>query len=255
MGTLTREQIAQFVRDGYVVAPQCFDSQTATDLIPLFWEAAPISPSDRSGWEKKVYLVQKNFVDGPAKALWSEVGIGVLDDLVGAERYLPPQGSGWVLLNLPGFAHTPWTAPTDGWHIDGIHFHHHVHSREQGLIGLLLFTDVEPGGGGTAVNPGSHHITARILRDAEPEGLDHVELARRVGAATEGMPVVEVRGNAGDILMMHPHLYHASSANCSERVRIASNFCVTLREPMNLKRPDPADYSPVEQAIVLAISE
>jgi hypothetical protein len=65
---------------------------------------------------------------------------------------------------------------------------------------------------------------------------------------------VEVTGAAGDMLMMHPHLFHASSPNCTDRVRIAANFCIALNEPMDLRRSHPADYSLVERAIVNALA-
>ena len=69
-------------------------------------------------------------------------------------------------------------------------------------------------------------------------------------AQTRHLPVVEVIGDAGDMVLMHPHTYHGSSDNCSDRFRVASNICVGLHEPMNLDRADPDDYSPVERAIV-----
>ncbi|MBV9865770.1 MAG: phytanoyl-CoA dioxygenase family protein [Abitibacteriaceae bacterium] len=186
--------------------------------------------------------------------LYSERVVGTFDDLLGAGRYAKHRGTGYVLLGLPGFAAPPWTPPQDGWHIDGVHFHHHVNSCEQGLIGLYLYTDIEHGGGGTVVRPGSHRITARILNEAEPEGLAHHELSRRVAEQVQDLPVREVIGNAGDMVVMHPHLYHGSSDNVHERIRIASNMCIGLHEPMNLHRANKAEYSPVELAIVNALS-
>ena len=254
MKFLSGEQTTQFLRDGYIVVKEAFPREVAEELVGQFWAEAPIAPNDRAAWEQRIYLIQKGFSPREGGPLWGESAFLALDDLLGEGRYNKPNGSGWPLLNLPGFATPPWTPPTEGWHIDGIQFHHHVNSKDQGLIGLLLFTDVAPGGGGTAVKPGSHHFCSRILQEAEPDGFEVSELARVVGDATMDLPAIEILGNAGDILMMHPHLYHASSPNCSDTVRIASNFCVTLHEPMNLNQPDPAAYSLVEKAIVQALS-
>lgn len=259
MKILTNAQAAQFLQDGYVVVEECFSRETAAGLVEQFWDAAPlqgVQHDDRATWTHKILLIQQGFEPKMGGPIWTARALGALDDLLGEGRYSPPRSSGWPLLNFPGFAAPPWSPPSDkgGWHIDGIHFHHHVHSREQGLIGLLMFTDVAPGGGGTAVKPGSHHITSRILRDAEPEGLHHEELTRRVAEATTPLPAIEVRGGAGAMLFMHPHLYHASSPNCSEMVRIASNSCIALHEPMDLNRPDAGAYSLVEQTVVAALT-
>ncbi len=247
-------QAEQFLREGYAVVSDAFPCTVAEELVEQFWAEAPIDRGDRTGWKDRIVLIQKRFTPESGEALWSEWACAALDDLLGEGNYNTPHGSGWPLLNLPGFATPPWTPPTSGFHIDGIHFHHHLDSPEQGLIGLLLFTDVAPGGGGTAIKPGSHYVTAQILRDAEPAGLDHVELARRVDAATVNFPVVEVLGNVGDILMMHPHLYHASSPNCTQRVRIASNFCVSLKQKMTFQSTEDRPLSLVEQAISLAVA-
>jgi hypothetical protein len=252
---LTREQREQFMAEGYVLIRGAFPRAAAEMLVPQFWAASPVPEDDPGAWKEPVFVIQRNFTEGPGATLWSTPALSALDDLLGVGRYHTPSGSGWPVVNLPGFHTLPWTPPTKGWHIDGIHFHHRVSSPEQGLIGLLLFTDVEAGGGGTAIKPGSHRITARILRDAEPDGLAVGELCRRVYAETVHLPVIEVVGAAGDMLMMHPHLFHASSPNCRDRARIAANFCIALKEPMDLRRPNPADYSLVECAIVDALAD
>jgi hypothetical protein len=250
---LTSEQRAQFLADGFVLLRAAFPREAAEALVPQFWASAPVPKDDPGAWEQPVFVIQRSFGEGPGARLWSDRALAALDDLLGAGRYHAPAGSGWPVVNLPGFHALPWAPPARGWHIDGIHFHHHVNSPEQGLVGLLLFTDVEPGGGGTAVKPGSHRITARILWDAEPDGLELAELCRRVDVATAHLPAIEVVGGAGDILMMHPHLYHASSPNCRSRARIASNFCISLKAPMELRRSGSGDYSLVERAVVDAL--
>ncbi len=63
------------------------------------------------------------------------------------------------------------------------------------------------------------------------------------------LPVIECTGRAGDVLFMHPHLFHGSSRNQSSRLRIAGNKCISLVEDMNISRPNRRDYSPVEYLI------
>ena len=46
---------------------------------------------------------------------------------------------------------------------------------------------------------------------------------------------------------------HRTAGNPSGRARFIANNAVTLREPMNFNRPDPADYSLVELAVLKAL--
>ncbi len=254
LNVLSATEVSQFIADGYILLREAFPRDVSEAALDLIWENAPVDRHDRATWERKRYVVQKSLTGPAAEALYTTRVCGAFDDLLGAGRYQQHRGTGYVLLGPPGFAAPPWQPPTSGWHIDGNHFHHHVNSREQGLVGLFLYTDIGPGGGATVVKPGSHHVTARILQASEPDGLSPGELSAAVEAATQDLPVVEVIGNAGDMVILHPHTYHGSSDNCSQRFRVASNICIGLHEPMKLDCPNPADYSPVERAIVDAVA-
>jgi len=253
---LTPQQSEQFVEEGYVVVREAFERSVASELLPLAWQELAINPSDRTTWPSKVAVIAKDFQNQSSARLYSSRLQGVLDDLLGQGRYPLGQGTGYMVVNAPDTSGLSWAPPPPGrmWHIDGMHFHHHLHSREQGLIGLFLFTDVQSGGGATVVRSGSHRITAPILARSEPQGLAPDELTTQVDAATAHFPVVEVTGSAGDVLLMHPHLLHASSPNCREQVRVASNICISLHEPMNFSRADSEHYSLVERAVREAIS-
>lgn len=61
--------------------------------------------------------------------------------------------------------------------------------------------------------------------------------------------VVEATGKPGDVYFCHPFLFHARSDNHSDKVRFMCNRTCPLKEPMNLNRDNPADYSPVELSI------
>merc|ERR1712216_57050 len=72
------------------------------------------------------------------------------------------------------FGHLPFL----GWHVDGAGWQHHLHSRQQALVGLLVWgTDtIRPGCGMTAVVSGSHRVIARLLAASRPRGLAYMEL-------------------------------------------------------------------------------
>jgi hypothetical protein len=172
---------------------------------------------------------------------------------LGEGRWHPLNGLGWWPITFPGFDEKPWKEPQGGWHVDGIQFHHHVNSPDQGLLPIPIFSDIEPGHGGTAISVGSHKLTARILQQSEPDGLSCGELAKAVQLHPREK-VVEVQGRIGDVVLLHPFMLHANSPNCGVAPRIICNPCVRLREPMDLQRANPDGYSAVERAIANALN-
>jgi hypothetical protein len=249
---LTPEQIEQFVELGYVRIPHVFSSETAAAAREFLWRQLELSPDDPSGWTKPMIHMQQVFSDGPFEAARTQRFWDICDDVMGEGRWNRINYLGWWPVSFPGFEAGPWQEPQVGWHVDGQQFHHHLNSPDQGLLPIFLFSDVEPGDGGTAISVGSHKVAARVLAEAEPEGLDVNELAQRV--ASHPRPnVLEATGQAGDVFVMHPFMLHTRSMNTGNRVRFICNPCVTLREPMNLHRDDASEYSPVERAIVEAL--
>lgn len=248
----TPAEIEQFVERGYVLLRDAFPREVAAEIRKFLWSEMGLSPDDPSQWTKPFIHIQKVFSHGPFQEAFTQRVWDAYDDVLGEGRYEKAKFLGWWPIAFPGFDAPPWKEPTDGWHVDGIQFHHHVNSRDQGLLPIFLLSDIGAGDGGTCVSVGSHKITARILADAEPAGLDVHSLANKVRAFPREK-VVETNGRAGDVMLLHPFMLHARSANTGKSVRFICNPCVVLREPMNLNRANPADYSPVERAIVEAL--
>jgi hypothetical protein len=247
-------EIEQFVEEGYVAVREAFPSDVAAAIRTSLWEKLGRDPHPTGGFAEPFVSLQKAFTEPPFCEAWSPRVLAALDELVGAGRYLVPRALGWFPVSFPGFDQAPWKPPTENWHVDGIQFHHHIDSRDQGLLPIFILSDIGPGDGGTAIDLGSHKITARVLADAEPDGLDLRELCKRVAAHPLGK-IVEATGRAGDLFLNHPFMRHARSPNTGTSVRFICNPCIILHEPMNLKRDDPSGYSPVEAAIVRALGE
>ena len=53
---------------------------------------------------------------------------------------------------------------------------------------------------------------------------------------------VEITGNAGDVVLLHPFILHAASQNPSGRARFITNPPVGLAEPMNFNRENPDNF-------------
>lgn len=250
----TPSEIEQFIEEGYVVLREGFPRRVAAEIRARLWEKMGLREDDPAGWKQPLVHIKEALGGAPFSEVWTQRVFDAFDDLMGAERYRKPQTIGWFPVSFPGFEAPPWRAPEKGWHVDGIQFHHHVYSRDQGLLPIVILSDIGPGDGGTAIDLGSHKLAARILAESEPAGLDIQELGKRV-AQHPFKKVVEANGQAGDIFMHHPMIRHARSANTGRSVRFICNPCIVLHEHMNLKREREEDYSPVERAIVRALAE
>ena len=246
-------EVEQFITDGYVLLRDVFSPDVARGVREFLFAKIGVHPTDRSTWNKAVIHLQEDFGVSPFADAFTQRLWDGYDDVVGEGRYRRHTSLGWWPISFPGFDAPPWQTPVGGWHVDGIQFHHHVNSREQGLLPIFIFSDIGPGDGGTAVDAGSHFRTARILAASEPKGLSAGELTQKMVVEPPQRPI-EMNGRAGDVVLLHPFMLHARSPNVGQSVRFICNPCVTLHENLNLQRPNPADYSPVETAIVRALA-
>jgi hypothetical protein len=144
----------------------------------------------------------------------------------------------------------PWAAPDEngGWHKDGQFFRHFLDSPEQALLGIPLWSDVVPQGGGTFIAPESIGQVARFLAD-HPEGVHPLEfptadLMRRCKVRREAV------GEAGDYYLMHGTMLHSVSPNPRRKLRAISNTIFALKEPLQFDRENPDEYSLLEQVVL-----
>ena len=185
----------------------------------------------------------------PVPEIISQRYVEALDILCGPGRWEAVRGAGYWPVLFPGFSPRPWRPPESGWHIDGYPAQS-VDCNELGLIGLEIFSDISPEGGGTAIRIGSHHCVARILAASQSNGESAREVLAQMNAATKHLPIAELSGNAGDLFLLHPFTLHATSMNCSDRIRIIAVKLVELKDRLRLNRENPVEYSPVELGIL-----
>jgi ectoine hydroxylase-related dioxygenase (phytanoyl-CoA dioxygenase family) len=194
-------------------------------------------------WTQPQVWLQAILEEPPYTDALTERFHSAVDQLVGAGRWKMTQAMGWWPINFPGFDDPPYG---DDWHIEGGWFHHHIWSPEQALLNLFCFSTVEPGGGGTLLAEGSHHLAARIVCEAEPEGLDPDDFDQPLNAILDqtGWPgVVEVVAEEGDVVLAHPLLFHSSNPNHGTRPRVMAQPAFSMREP---KRTEGDELYPVE---------
>ncbi len=247
---LTDADVSQFMERGFVYLPRAVPQETVVSYTENIWERLGYDPQNPATWEKH-WIPLPGERHQPVQDV-SPVAYGAICDLCVEERVRASSWGDGLIVNLGRAEDTdlwePPTATAPGWHTDGDFFRHFLDSPEQGLLTLVLWTDVLPGGGATFVAGDSVPHVARHFA-AHPEGMLPNELGTRdqVAKCTD---FFEATGSAGDVYLLHPFVIHASSRNALRRLRLISNPPVHLKEPMNFNRPNPDDFSLVEQAIL-----
>ena len=250
-GHLTGEQVEHFLERGFVTVRGAFDPADAQQWLDNAWLRFGYDRHDPASWaEKRIHLSSRSQVDARtfAPAAW-----GAAMDLVGGEsRVTPPWqwGDGFIA-NLGVGDDLPWQPPSPavaGWHKDGDFFRHFLDSAEQALLTFVLWTDMLHQGGGTFVAADSVPVVARLLAE-HPEGVLQEDFAYAALIA-QCHDFVEMTGEAGDVVLLHPYTLHATSQNVLGVGRIITNPPLALRQPMNFSRPHADDFSLVEQAVL-----
>jgi hypothetical protein len=248
---LTDEQVRHFLDKGYVVIHDCFSAEAAEEYTKALWTRLGYDRDDPSTWvESRIHMPahrQFDIKDFAPKA-WDAVC-----DLIGGEdRIAKPYnwGDGFIV-NLWEGADEPWSPASPqspGWHKDGDFFRHFLDSPEQGLLTLVLWSDVRHQGGATFVATDSVGPVARFLAD-HPEGVlpDEFPKAELIAQCTE---FEEATGRLGDVFLLHPYILHAKAQNVLRVPRVITNPPVTLAEPMKFDRRDPLETSLIERAVL-----
>jgi Phytanoyl-CoA dioxygenase (PhyH) len=260
---LTEAQIQSFLDKGYLVVHDCLDTDIANRWIEEAYERLGYDKHDPSTWQKDIiWMDHKNQL--PVRDLAPKAWTAILE-VVGGEGRLESRvmqieskhfstidSSIWsdaFIVNFHKGADQPWQPPSakvGGWHKDGSYFKHFLDSREQALLTIVLWSDMLHQGGGTFVAPDSVRLIARYLSE-HPEGVDpkDFKFQEMIGECTQ---FEEITGKAGDFVILHPFMLHASSQNVIGKPRFMSNPPIVLKEPMNFSRENPEDFSLLERA-------
>ena len=199
---------------------------------------ARLRPGDPASWPGSPVLNWQGLKRDPAfrRAVDNQPVSDALDAIFGAGGWQRPRFGAQILFSL--FERGPWVLP-DGWHMDGGFEHATWPVRSVKLF--AFFGEVGPQGGGTMLLPGTHRLVDRyregLLTSRRRQGelaalhvvttrglarlLDGADLPDHgrplVGAASEIhgvlVQVVELTGSPGDVVVTHPHVFHARSPN------------------------------------------
>ncbi|MDQ1444005.1 MAG: hypothetical protein QOI20_469 [Acidimicrobiaceae bacterium] len=218
MKILSERQCRDFVHDGFVLVEGVFDRGVAEAGCEVVWDAIGrhargwSSPEHPVAWFDNFVHLQYGWRDGPFAQAGTSRLHGIFDDLLGPGRWRWDHGFGWWPVLFPSFAANKAVRDL-GWHVDSDDDHPTLRVPEKAVVAIFYFSDAGEGDGGTAVFRGSHLEVARLLADADPLALKHEDVRPRLPRPSSDEHVLEVTGNAGDVLFAHPFLVHASNRN------------------------------------------
>jgi hypothetical protein len=250
---LTESEINQFIENGYVVARNVFPGNLAEDILTFVKEE--INHQNQDSPQDSLFLIHKKvYYSDKISKIFTPRYIEIINELCGQGKWEFDKGIGYWFISYPDSNKSIWQPVQNAWHIDS-NTKQHILNSKLGLLAFHLFTDILPGGGGTAVRIGSHKYSAHILEKTGVQGLHESDFSRQAVKATNHLPFTEITGQCGDVLFMHPLTVHARSSNILNRIRIVGHKFFHLFEPMNLNRQNFLEYSLVEVAIVKALEE
>jgi hypothetical protein len=245
---LSPRQREHFAERGFVRLPGVFSRDAAAAMEQRVWEWLErhhgVRRDDPASWT----LAQPTGLQ-PLKhqAVFDPNGgallLEALDELLGAGCWKRPREWGGFLVSFPSAGETRARAP---WHTD---FDYRGPSDR--VFGALVFSylcDVPAGAGGTLVVAGSQRVIRRFvegrsraslapmktvrlaLMHSDPwlaalaaeenaAGLDLAPLRGERSVAGVPVEIVELSGEAGDVVIGHPWLLHRGAPNRGERPR------------------------------------
>jgi len=264
---LSKDQKQQFLEQGYLTVKGCLDPQLAREWTDLAYTRLGYDKEDPATWkEELVWMYPENRlpIQDISKKAWEAIcevvgGQDRVDDRVMKVEghFAEIDATTWpdaFIVNFNNGADAPWGPPSANmgrWHQDGAFFRHFLNSREQALLTVLYWSDVEHQGGGTCIAPDSVKHIARYLTD-RPEGVPPSEMPFK-DLIAQCSEFVEITGEVGDFVICHPFMLHSSSSNLSGKPRWMTNPPVVLKEPLDLNREDSSAFSLLERATLRAL--
>lgn len=247
---LTQQQIERFITDGYVTVEGALERDFCKSVTDRAWQRLDYDPADPSTW-KQPHIHLPRSTTWPVSEIAPRAWEAICQLAGGAENVRDEQRI-WddsLIVNLRRGGDEPWQPPSrtsPGWHKDGDWFKPFLDSPEIAILCLVMWSDILPQSGGTFFVPGCVGPVARYLVK-HPEGTrcgdygDALQSCDRFAEAT---------GRAGDVILCHGFMIHASSSNPSGRPRFLTNPAHGLKQSHNFNRANVDDYNPLELAIL-----
>ena len=146
-------------------------------------------------------------------------------------NHLASEGLGWIHLRYPYYNYDNKDenlvkCPENSFHLDGLNYKNEINTS-QSVILLPFITTVNKNEGGTAVIPGSHKIINNYILRQNYKTNKNLDAVIDNIVIKHNKNIIDVTGEQGDILIMHPYLVHSPSfADINSNIRITFNLSV-----------------------------
>ena len=259
MNALSKQQIDQFIEDGYVQIENAVPEETCAEIREILWNDLGVDRNDSTTWTRPV--IRLGFYSHPPfnKAVNMPLLTGAFDQLVGKDRWIPRNSIGTFPVRFPSVEDPGDT----GWHVDSSFpgndmndfstWRINVYSKGRALLMLFIFSDIGETDAPTIIRRGSHRDVAKILAPYGKKGLSFMELAGKLDV-TNYCEQVLATGKAGMVYLCHPFVVHAAQPNHGKSPRFLAQPTLEMKEDLQLWG-NINESSPVEKAIRIALEK
>jgi hypothetical protein len=254
---LSKEEIEQFIYDGFVRIDNAFSDEVASAALDILWRDIPFDRFNPESWTEPVIRLGMYSQEPFIKSLNTPFLYAIFDELAGTNTWIPCKSVGTFPVRFPA-----GKQPGDtGRHVDvsfpgnepGNYFEWRANIKSKGraLLLLVLYSDVGADDAPTVIYKQSHMDVARMLYPEGDKGLSFMEIAARLNDFPDRDEIVAT-GKAGTIYLCHPFLVHAAQPHRGVNPKFMAQPPLLLRDELNLT-DSKSGFCPVEQAIRLAI--
>jgi len=254
---LSRAEIEAFEEDGYVTIRGALPPDLAAACRAEIEDGLRdelVDSEDPTTWTRPVVRLACPWTPAFAAAGTQPVLHEAYDQLLGEGRWLAVPGVGGTI--PVRFPH-PADPGDAGWHIDGSFagpdgtWWVNAHSRERGLLGLVLFDDIGPDDAPTELLIGSHLDVPPVVEPYGSDGASFSTVSAALSPETLDRPSAFATGAAGDVFVCHPFLVHrATWPHRGDRPRAIAQPGIATHEPFALDGVAPG---PVERAVLAGL--
>jgi phytanoyl-CoA hydroxylase len=248
---LSQEQRAQYRSDGYTVVPGML---SPAEIAKILDRARAIAHGDFPPAARSSVMRDIHFAKGllplpadPERALWKIMNGDRFDPVLAAAMHSPgilDAVAGLLGEDLLAFLfmviYKPPNVPDSvhPFHQDGLYFHFEPHDLVTGA--WVALDPVSEENGTLCVVPGTHRLPI-----AEHEALPGINRGAFAAKGVEGSSdvladAVTLDLAPGDGVLFHPHLYHRTGGNRSDRHRrvITIHFASATCRSLRAEQPD-----------------
>lgn len=254
---LNKQEIEQFIQNGYVRIDHAFSKELADAALELLWKDLPCDRHDPTTWKEPVIRLGM-YTDEPfISSLNTPKLVTAYNQLVGEQKWIPCRSVGTFPVRFPSEK-----APMDtGKHVDVsfpgadpnnyFEWRANINSKSRALLLLALYSDVSENDAPTVLLEGSHGDIARLLAPQGDTGLSFMEIAHKLEELPKRKEVLAT-GKAGTVYLCHPFLVHAAQAHRGNTPKFMAQPPLLLRGELKIANLE-TGFAPVEQAIRLAL--